>query len=254
MKQLKIITLIFITILVSACTKKVEIEKSSEIDEKLKNLEPIVLTTDYTTEGVPSNFAVFGYSASIGPAFTYSHDELVKENSKANINIASELSLQIMKYEVKEEFQKILIKNIKIKNNDKSIKSYALIEGDSTNYIDLMRNHEIKDEFIYEKDLSGNNLKNGKIYLAFTNTFENLITLPLEKINNKTYKEVLKDNNITNEDLKYTVEFDLIIYTDKNIYALKLEYNSDINVYDDVTYKNINFQRPIYFNKIKSLE
>lgn len=132
-----------------------------------------------------------------------------------------------------------------------TVKFYGIVEGDNYTYIDLMRKHEITKSLEYNEDILNSKLVDGKMAIMFSTVLEKIMNTSYEKLNNLEYKGVMRESNILSEDLNFSIEFDIVIHTKENVYALPFEYVNNIDIYGNSLSKQYIIDDKIYFIKIK---
>ena len=254
MKKTFYILIISMFLFVGCDNQKNILDKEKDLKEEIKLLnsyDNIDITSEKKlNESNDYSFSILGYFDSINPAHTRVQSE--ENTNEANINLANIINLNI-KRNTEEIVEKIVIRDMDIivSPNIGKLKFYAIFEGDNNSYLDYMRANEIKDEFKYEKDLVGNSKSFDEFNLMFSATIENILKTSYDGLNLDTYLDILKNNNITKEELKINFNFNVLIYTNQGIYGLPLTYNNYHLKIEDSISKNVMFEEPLYFIKLK---
>ncbi|NLC48631.1 MAG: hypothetical protein GX758_04660 [Tenericutes bacterium] len=278
----KIITLILLIVLSIGCTEKNEIIKEN-INDFISEIDRINIEDNMSSTTKSGPYSLTSIIETLTPALTYNEintsnkvtndavlvpktsneendnnssnmDNYLKDETAVNINLSNEilLSLEYSKEENTEP-KKVLISNIKVKTNSKKgeIKFYGIIEGNNYTYIDLMRKNEIIDSLEINEDILGSKLIDGKMAIMFSTVLERVMNTSYENLNSISYLEIMSKSNITQEDLNFTITFDILIYTDDSVYALPLEFSNKVNIYDKNLSKQYTIKDKLYFVKIK---
>jgi hypothetical protein len=280
-KEIKIIILLLLVFISLGCTNKKINEKT--LDELIGTLTRINITDNMSYKSNVTPFMLTVISETLNPALTYNEningngiingDVLIpdtssgenssdntlvenhlKDESIVNINISNELLLGLeYSKDADEEPTKIILNNIRTTMTPKkgTVKFYGIVEGDNYTYIDLMRKHEITKSSEYNEDILNSKLVDGKMAIMFSTVLEKIMNTSYEKLNNLEYKGVMRESNILSEDLNFSIEFDIVIHTKENVYALPFEYVNNIDIYGNSLSKQYIIDDKIYFIKIK---
>ena len=281
-RYFKIIIILILLVSFSSCKKKEDppvVEKT--IDEKINELTDIDINLSATNGVELSSFYITNIIAIVNPAISYPESEynslfkledwkIPQTNSKENegdvtaievknepakINLSSELMFEV-KYtgDATNEPTKVLLKNINIEKSPMygTLKFYAIVEGTEKDYLYKLKNNLINKEYEYKKDLLGKELKDGVLNLRFSSLIDNILSTDTSTLRKTNYKDLLKEKNINEESIKYTISFDIIIYTENNVFALPFKYEfKDISLSEENMYKIYNYNNPLYFNVIE---
>lgn len=280
--KFKILIILLLLISFSSCKKKPEpIETEKTLEEKIELLDDININLISKNSVKLSAFFVSNIISIVNPAISYPETEYndlfkledyktpqtnseenegninaIKENNEpAKINLSTELMIRI-RYtkDITNVPKKVLIKNIKInkKPNYGKLNFYAVVLGTEEDYLYKLRNNKINNEFEYKKDLTGKELKDGQLDLRFSSLIDNILLTDTKTLRSTNYKNLLSNKNITLDSLKYNISFDIIIYSENNIYVLPFTYEfGDIDLSSDNMYKIYNYKDPLYFYVIE---